>query len=263
VSLYAVVLFLHSYLRWGVVVAAVVVVARAFGAWRKDAPFTEADGRRRTVLTSLVDAQFLLGLLLYVWLSPISAAFFADPKHAVHDHVLRFFGLEHAAMMLLAVGVLHGGLARSKRVAASRARHRLVWTSAAAFLVLSGTSIPWPGLRHGRPLFRTELAGAKKEPDAAAEACPPIYGERCTTCHGASGRADGIAGASLHPPPRNFTDAKWQAATSDERIRDVIHDGGFAHGLNPAMPAQPDLTRNDLDVMVKCVRSFTARAKSK
>jgi cytochrome c551/c552 len=262
VSLYAVILFAHSYGRWGVVLVAGFMGVRSVIAWRKGAEWTPSHERWHQVLLGLVDTQFTLGVLLYIWLSPISSAFFADFRHAVHDHVLRFFGLEHAFMMVLAVGILHIGRGRSKAAKSPMLRHRRVWVSCLSFLALAGSAIPWPGLRHGRPLLRTELAGAKSpEQGDAAEACPPTYEARCVTCHGPHGRADGIAGLSLHPRPRDFADPAWQRATDDLRIRDVIHDGGFAHGLSASMPAQPDLGAGDLDALVRCVRSFRAPAK--
>jgi hypothetical protein len=262
VSLYAIVLFAHSYLRWAVVLAAGAMGVRSFVAWRRAAEWTPSHEGWHKTLLSLTDTQFTLGALLYVWLSPISAAFFADFRHAVHDHGLRFFGLEHAAMMVLAVAALHIGRGRSKTAPSARLRHGRVWVSCLVFLGLAGSSIPWPGLRHGRPLFRTELSGVtSREAKDVAKLCPPTYEARCVTCHGPRGRADGIAGLSLRPRPRDFADPAWQHATSDVRIRDVVHDGGFAHGLSATMPGQPDLAAGDLDALVRCVRSFGVTSK--
>lgn len=85
-----------------------------------------------------------------------------------------------------------------------------------------------------------------------------MYEQRCVTCHGEEGNGKGPAGAGLQPPPRNFTDRAWQAATSDERIHQVISYGGAAVGLSPIMPAQPDLANDPakLDALVAYVRTF-------
>jgi high-affinity iron transporter len=48
-------------------------------------------------------------------------------------------------------------------------------------------------------------------PDLAHAAS--LYDAQCASCHGASGRGDGIAGAKLSPPPVDFTDQ----ARADER----------------------------------------------
>ena len=84
---------------------------------------------------------------------------------------------------------------------------------------------------------------------------PGIYADRCSSCHGDAGRGDGLAGRSLDPPPRDFGDAAWQRATSDERIRFVIRNGGRAAGLSALMAPHGDLTDTELDELVAWIRS--------
>jgi hypothetical protein len=256
---YTLLLFAHSYVRWALLIGAVMVTARAFSGWRAARPWTKRHQTALRFLVRVTDVQLVIGVLLYLWSSPISAAFFADPRHTIHDHVLRFFGVEHVTMMLIAAGVLHAGWRRVRGATSDVVRHRTAARWTGAFLTIVCTSVPWPGLRHGRPLFRTEAPGGAPHA-GVAPVCPPVYGERCALCHGASGRADGIAGLSLKPRPRNFADAAWQTATNDQRIHDVVHDGGVAHGLSAAMPAQQDLGPADLEALTKCIRSF-ARTK--
>jgi mono/diheme cytochrome c family protein len=85
-----------------------------------------------------------------------------------------------------------------------------------------------------------------------------MFEQRCVTCHGEEGNGKGLAGTGLQPPPRDFTDPAWQAATSSERIKQVISYGGAAVGLSPIMPAQPDLANDPskLDALVAYVRTF-------
>ena len=51
----------------------------------------------------------------------------------------------------------------------------------------------------------------------------------------------------------------WQASIGDERIRQTIHEGGAAMGLNPLMPAQPDLSPAQLQELVAYIRAVSAR----
>ena len=90
----------------------------------------------------------------------------------------------------------------------------------------------------------------------AATSAPALYAERCSTCHGAKGRGDGLGGEGLDPKPRDFTSRTWQASITDERIRETIHRGGAAMGLSAAMPAQPDLTEAQLKELVAYIRSL-------
>jgi len=84
----------------------------------------------------------------------------------------------------------------------------------------------------------TTTAPAAKDPAAAAK---EIFATRCTPCHGAEGRGDGAASASLDPKPRDFHLADWQQSVTDEHIEKIIQYGGAAVGKSPAMPANPDL----------------------
>jgi mono/diheme cytochrome c family protein len=111
------------------------------------------------------------------------------------------------------------------------------------------------------PAARTPAEEAKGAESSRAELVAQgrqMFEERCVTCHGEKGDGKGPAGASLQPPPRNFTDRAWQAATSDERIEQVVSYGGAAVGLSPIMPAQPDLANDPakLDALVAYVRTF-------
>ncbi len=83
---------------------------------------------------------------------------------------------------------------------------------------------------------------------------PALYTERCSSCHGDAGRGDGLAGRSLDPPPRDFADRRWQASTTDDRIRFVIRHGGDAAGLSESMAAHDDLSDEQLDALVAYIR---------
>ena len=84
----------------------------------------------------------------------------------------------------------------------------------------------------------TTVAPAAGDPDAKAK---EIFAQRCTPCHGAEGRGDGAASASLNPKPRNFHDAAWQESVTDDYLIQIIKMGGAAVGKNAAMPGNPDL----------------------
>jgi hypothetical protein len=152
-AIYPTVLLLHSWTRWAVLILLVVVVVRAwqgrtgFGAW------LPLDERMHTALVSVADLQFVLGVLLYA-ASPFAHAFLGDLGTTIHNRELRFFGLEHVTMMVVAVTLVHVGRSRSKAVTDERLRFRRVfaWTLAALIVVL--TSIPWPIFPIARPLFR-------------------------------------------------------------------------------------------------------------
>ena len=80
----------------------------------------------------------------------------------------------------------------------------------------------------------------------------------CAPCHGETGKGDGMLSESFDAKPRDYTDAAWQAATTDEHIRGVIMEGGAAHGLSSAMTPQAARFNNEqeLDAIVAFIRSL-------
>jgi mono/diheme cytochrome c family protein len=254
---HGVVLALHSSARWLVLGLLALLMVRAFAGWRRAREWTRTDERTHAAFVGMLDLQLALGLVLYVFLSPLSQAFFDDPGAAMKVSELRFFGMEHALGMLVAVTIFHVARTRSKKRSEGRLRHRFVLSTALPAFAVMFVSVPWPFLPVKRPLVRLSAApGAVEGVPERGVACPPVYQSRCATCHGASGRGDGVLAASLSPKPRSFADEAWQSEKSDERIAEVIRSGGLPAGLSPLMPAHADLGDDEVRALVGCVRSF-------
>ena len=58
-----------------------------------------------------------------------------------------------------------------------------------------------------------------------------LYDSNCMICHGASGKGDGPAAASLNPPPRDFQQPQFWQGNVDQHISYTIRNG------LPPMPA--------------------------
>lgn len=152
--MYHLLLTLHSYLRWAVLVAALIVIARAFGGWLGKKPWTAADHRWSLIWLITTDLQLLLGLGLYMGVSPIVSAALKDMGSAMGDKVMRFWAVEHLSMMLLAIVVVHVARVLSRRAQTDAARHKRLAIGATLSLLLMLASIPWPFMPAGRALFR-------------------------------------------------------------------------------------------------------------
>jgi hypothetical protein len=151
--MYTAVLFIHSWLRYIVLGFGIwLLVASALGL-RKGSSWAPNDERLHVRFLAALDVQFLLGLLMYIVLSPVAAAARANMAVAMKVPELRFFGVEHAATMFIAVTVAHLGRIRSKHKQA-RARYRSTLITQIFWLLLVLAAIPWPGLDIARPLFR-------------------------------------------------------------------------------------------------------------
>lgn len=83
------------------------------------------------------------------------------------------------------------------------------------------------------------VAGCGKGGGTAAPHTPSeLFATACARCHGADGRG-GVASRPGAPPPRDFTDPKWQTGKSDRELARIIARGngempGFSNTLTPA-----------------------------
>ena len=150
--MYPLLLAIHSLLRWAVLATAIAAVLRA--ARGKRHSWTPADERAGLWLVITMDLQFLLGLLLYVALSPITRVAFSDFGAAMRNSTLRFWAVEHLAGMIVAVALVHVGRVRIRKTADASRRHRLALIFFGLALLAMLVSSPWPGMAAGRPLLR-------------------------------------------------------------------------------------------------------------
>jgi mono/diheme cytochrome c family protein len=100
--------------------------------------------------------------------------------------------------------------------------------------------------------------GPAKAAAAIPQEAKDVFAQRCVTCHGASGKGDGVGAAALNPKPRNYTDKEWQKSVTDETLKKIIVGGGPAAGKSPLMPPNPDLAAKPEVVsgLVAIVRGF-------
>jgi hypothetical protein len=146
-------LLVHSYLRWVVIVLGVIVLVRSFAGWFGGRRWADADEAASKWFTIVLDVQLLVGLLLYLGISPLTRAAFSDFGAAMGDRILRFWAVEHLFGMLIGVVLVHIGRARARRAPVGPPRHRLTAIFFTLGLLAILVSIPWPGLPAGRPLL--------------------------------------------------------------------------------------------------------------
>jgi len=148
---YLTTLTLHSWIRWVVILIGLLAFARAVRG--RGRAWTAADDRVGFWFVMLLDLQVLIGLVLYVWLSPTTHEAFRDVGVAMKSSGLRFWAVEHGFGMLVGLALAHVGRVRIRKADASR-RHKLAAIFFGLALVAILASIPWPGMPNGRPLLR-------------------------------------------------------------------------------------------------------------
>jgi mono/diheme cytochrome c family protein len=89
-----------------------------------------------------------------------------------------------------------------------------------------------------------EASYPKDQVDARA-----LFAESCAKCHGIDGRAKTFRGRLLDA--RNFTNAKWQTASTDPEIASAIKTGPK---MMPAFGGK--LSQSEIEALVAYVRSF-------
>jgi hypothetical protein len=153
-DMYPALVIAHSWVRWLVLLTAVLALARAISgrAGRRDwLPADNAAGRW-FVLT--LDVQVMLGLVIYLFLSPSTMSAWRQMADAMKDPLLRFMAVEHPVGILVATALAHIGRARIRKAAAPARRHTLALIFFGLALLVMLVSIPWPFMAVGRPLFR-------------------------------------------------------------------------------------------------------------
>jgi hypothetical protein len=152
--MYDLLLFAHSWLRWLVLLAALIAVARAVSGVSTRRPWTPVDERAGKWLTTALDLQMLLGLILYIFLSPVTKSAFVDMAAAMQAAPIRFFAVEHPVGMIVAIALAHVGRARARKAADSQSRHKQALAFFGLSLLVTLLSIPWPIGPGARSLFR-------------------------------------------------------------------------------------------------------------
>jgi len=139
--MYSATLIVHSWLRWAAILAGIAAVVSA-------TPRHGAGSKAGLWFTILLDVQLLVGLALYLFISPNTTAAMHDFGAAMHTPATRFFLVEHPFGMIIAIALAHVGKIRGDR----GAPHAKTFLALSLLVLLA--SQPWPGLPYGRPLVR-------------------------------------------------------------------------------------------------------------
>lgn len=140
--MYTGVLHLHSLLRYVVLIVLIIAIFRALAGWLGKRDFSAADNRVGTILIAVTHTQFILGLLLY-FISPLTEVIMADFGAAMKDETLRFWAVEHATIMIIAVALITVGRVMSKKATVALVQHKraAIFYAMGFAAIMSG--IPW------------------------------------------------------------------------------------------------------------------------
>lgn len=141
--MYTGLLHTHNMFRWLVLIVIVLAVVFAFIGWFNKRDWNKKDNTTGLILTIFMDIQFLVGIILYVFVSPLTKAAFSDFGAAMKNSALRFYAVEHILLMIIALVLVHIGRSKSKKVVAPWKKHRVAAIYYGIALVLILVGIPW------------------------------------------------------------------------------------------------------------------------
>ncbi|WP_187271027.1 cytochrome B [Neolewinella aurantiaca] len=129
----------HSGLRWVVLILLVAAIVNAFG---KRSGGTVYPAKNKLGLFALISVhvQLLLGLVLYLFLSPL-ANFEGD---IMGNAVTRFYTVEHLVGMVIGIVLVTMGYSKAKRQAGINKGWKTIGVFYLIGLIVILASIPWP-----------------------------------------------------------------------------------------------------------------------
>ncbi|CAH0998742.1 hypothetical protein LEM8419_00090 [Neolewinella maritima] len=139
--LYTAIQHAHSGLRWIVLILLIAAIARAYSRRRSGVLYPGKDKLALFAFIS-VHLQLLLGLLLFLWLSPYGIA--ADPLEGGGSAVAKYYNYVHWWAMLLAVAIVTIGYIKAKKQAELNKGYKTIGVYYAIGLLIMLAAIPWP-----------------------------------------------------------------------------------------------------------------------
>lgn len=139
--MYAFFLFLHSWLRWLLLLFLVISTCLAWQGWLTKRIYNKLDRITASAATGLSHSQFLIGFTLYLAYSPYSTTYLKEGDTG--DYQVWFFGFFHILMMIAAVGAMSVGSSLSKRAEIDQQKFKFVAISFSVALLLILAAVPW------------------------------------------------------------------------------------------------------------------------
>jgi H+/gluconate symporter-like permease len=141
--MYPLILAIHSLVRWLVLASLLYAIYCAYSGWLNKKKFSAFDNSVRHITATIAHVQLLIGLWLY-FISPIADYFLHHYAEALHEREIRFFGMEHISMMLLAVIVITITSVLTKRRPTDMQKFRSMAIGYTLALLIIVSSVPWP-----------------------------------------------------------------------------------------------------------------------
>jgi hypothetical protein len=139
------VLFLHSLLRWVILILLLAAIVQSYSGMRSGRSFSNGDRKLGLFLLISAHTTFLLGLLLWLFGS-FGLVLVQDQgmRVVMKNAVLRFWVVEHFFGMLVAIVLITIGRGVGKKSIPDKAKFKRTFWLFLLALVIILVTIPWP-----------------------------------------------------------------------------------------------------------------------
>lgn len=137
----------HSGLRWIALILIIFAIVNAF-AKKGTALYEKKDKMLNLFAMISLHTQLLIGLILYFNSSKVNFV-----SGWMKNPILRFYGMEHILMMIIALVVVTIGRKKAEKAEAPFTKHQLIakWYLIGLIIILA--AIPWPFRNLGAAWF--------------------------------------------------------------------------------------------------------------
>jgi hypothetical protein len=128
----------HSYLRYIILLMLVIVIIVSLVGVMNKRPFTRRDDKLSLFLFICAHTQLLIGIILY-FVSYGGGHRVQFNAQTMKEAALRYFAVEHALMMIIAIALITIARVSSKKTAVDQVKHKrmLIYNALALVLIIA------------------------------------------------------------------------------------------------------------------------------
>jgi len=138
-SLYEILVYIHSGIRWLIILFMILSLLLSFRGWKSEDSFSLNKFKFFRYTVMIIHLQLVIGVALYV-LSPKVLL----TNNTMSSPLLRFYTVEHFLLMIIAIILVTVGLLTVRRVKEDKRKFkRIFFYYLIGFLIIIA-STPWP-----------------------------------------------------------------------------------------------------------------------
>jgi len=128
-------LLVHSYLRYFILIALLIVIVKSLIGWLNNRPYTPLDNKLSLYLLIFTHMQVVAGLILYFVSDVVQFT-----SETMKVKMLRYWTVEHLTAMIVVVVLITAARSTSKKMSSDQAKHkRLAIFNLIALIIIVGT----------------------------------------------------------------------------------------------------------------------------